>query len=561
MRNVRRLGALVGLASSMAWMVAGERDASACGGCIQPAPPPAETEVESVITDEKMIFSISQDQTTLYDEIEYSGSPKDFAWVLPVKGTVTVGLSADILFQTINALTATVITSPPTGCPPPPTCGGGGGGGCLAGGSSSASAPSDFAADGGAALGGHGAVTVTSQKQVGPYETVQLHSTDGSALTDWLAAHKYVLSKADAPVIAAYVADHFDFLALRLAPGEGVHAMQPVRVTSKGASISLPLHMVAVGTGATTGITIWVVADGRWEPQNFPTFTISDSDIAWDWASQSSNYETVRLAKEATFKGRGWQIESSLDLSKYTIEQDLSSSIEGDLNGVGGYAPGGDAGEAGDSQASDAGGGDASDAGSGDASDAGSGDAVGGDADDASTGNEGSGEADDAGADDAGSDGAVPNRTDAGVQGDVDSGDFELDSGVYGLDLAARQDLAVLFAGIAGSNVRITRMRSDVAHSALSEDMVLKASTDPNELTNQHIAGQQIGQPLCTVYDSNCAPTGEVPRDQANSDASGSCNATRSQSGARTTLALGLAIAAIGAVRLRRRRGKRAPRR
>jgi hypothetical protein len=321
--------------------------------------------------------------------------------------------------------------------------------------------------------------------------------------------------------------------------------------------------MVAVGTGATTGITIWVVADGRWEPQNFPTFTISDSDIAWDWASQSSNYETVRLAKEATFKGRGWQIESSLDLSKYTIDQALSSSVEGDLNGVGGYAPvsdagDGDAGEADSGKASDAG---VSDAGGGDASDAGSGDALAGDADDASSGDAGSAEPDDAGAGDAGSDGAVPNRADGGGESDVDTGDFELDSGEYGLDPAAREDLAVLFAGISGSNVRITRMRSDVAHSALSEDMVLKASTDPNELTNQHIAGQQIGQPLCPVYDDNCVQTGEVPRDQANSDASGSCNTTRSPSGARTTLALGLAIAAIGAVRLRRRRSKNAPRR
>jgi hypothetical protein len=33
------------------------------------------TEAESVITDERMIFSISQDQTTLYDQIEYSGAP------------------------------------------------------------------------------------------------------------------------------------------------------------------------------------------------------------------------------------------------------------------------------------------------------------------------------------------------------------------------------------------------------------------------------------------------------------------------------------------------------
>ena len=77
----------------------GERDAAACGGCFTPPPPPMETETESVITDEKMILSISMNQTTLYDQINYSGSPSSFAWVLPIKGAVTVGLSADVLFQ------------------------------------------------------------------------------------------------------------------------------------------------------------------------------------------------------------------------------------------------------------------------------------------------------------------------------------------------------------------------------------------------------------------------------------------------------------------------------
>jgi hypothetical protein len=175
---------------------------------------------------------------------------------------------------------------------------------------------------------GGGGVVVIAQKQVGPYETVQLKSTDGSALENWLASHGYAIPAADKPVIAAYVKEHFDFLAMKLVPGVGVQAMQPVRVTSKGASVSLPLHMVAVGTGATTGITIWVVAEGRWEPKNFPTFTISDSELVWDWNTYSSNYEAVRLAKESAFGGRGWQIESSIDLNKLLIKSTLYSNIE-----------------------------------------------------------------------------------------------------------------------------------------------------------------------------------------------------------------------------------------
>src|SRR5580692_11269993 len=161
MRNRRAFVALLGVAAATAASLGLERDASACGGCFTPPPPP--NEVESVITDERMIFSISKDQTTLYDQIQYSGSPSSFAWVLPVKGTVTVGLSADITFNVIDqTLTTSQVVEPPTDCPPPPTCPSNYfGGGSTTGG-------------GGLALAGADAgVTVTAQAQVGPYETVQ----------------------------------------------------------------------------------------------------------------------------------------------------------------------------------------------------------------------------------------------------------------------------------------------------------------------------------------------------------------------------------------------------
>jgi uncharacterized protein DUF2330 len=440
------------------------------------SPPPSEN--ESVITDEKMIFSISKDQTTLYDEIHYSGSPSSFAWVLPIKGTVTVGLSADILFETIDQLTATQVVEPTPNCPVPE---------CSVGEEGGSSG--EAGAGGG---DGGSSVTVLSQNQVGPYETVQLHSSDGSALTDWLQTNGYVISKADAPVIAAYVAEHFDFLALKLLPGEGVQTMQLVRVTSKGASISLPLHMVAVGTGATTGITIWVVADGRWEPFNFPTFTISDSEIVWDWNTSSSNYETLRLAKEAAFGGKGWQIESSLEMSQYSIQTALLSSLTGDDSNGGDYTP--------------VGGEDASVLDGGHA--------------------QGAGDAGDAGDD------ADSLRTPAE-------------------DEAADQDLAVLFAGISGPNVRITRMRSDVAHSALSVDMVLQASSDQGELTNLHYPSRTAGEPPCPPLEDYCY--GDDAGLGAMGD-KGGCSATGSPNGPGTTLVILARVSGLVGASFRRRR-------
>jgi hypothetical protein len=96
--------------------------------------------------------------------------------------------------------------------------------------------------------------------------------------------------------------------------------MRPVSVTSPGAGLALPLRMVAAGTGATVGITLWVVASGRYEPQNFQRFVISPADLVWDWSTSSSNYVTLRTQKEADLGNASWQIESSLDVLPYNVE-------------------------------------------------------------------------------------------------------------------------------------------------------------------------------------------------------------------------------------------------
>ncbi|MCL2450457.1 MAG: DUF2330 domain-containing protein, partial [Polyangiaceae bacterium] len=272
----------------------GARDAAACGGCFHPP-----TQTVTDITDERMLLAVSTTQSTLYDQIQYSGSPSSFAWVLPIHGTVDVGLSADVLFDSIDTLTATQIIPPESTCPPlPSSClrPFAGAGGAVADASAAATAP---------------AVTVTKQENVGPYATVQLHATDSSALSNWLADNGFVLPDAVAPVIAAYVSENFDFLAMKLLPNQNVQAMRPVRVTTQGASLSLPLRMASIGTGVSVGISIWVVSDGRYEPANFPLYHIDDSDLVWDWSTSSSNYTALRAQHESGSDNANWEIESS----------------------------------------------------------------------------------------------------------------------------------------------------------------------------------------------------------------------------------------------------------
>ncbi|HEY3819158.1 MAG TPA: DUF2330 domain-containing protein [Polyangiaceae bacterium] len=309
-------------------MAAVADDARACGGCFH-----GPTQSGDVITDHRMIFSVSPQQTTLYDEIEYQGNPASFAWVLPIHGQVQVGLSSDIVFASLDSATQTTIESP--SLPPCNSCSCGEFGGPSANGGSSSGSSSG---------GGTTGVTVISQSVVGPYDTVQLQSTNPTALTDWLTANQFVIPADVQPIIAAYVNEGFDFLVLKLQPGQGVQAMRPVSVTTPGAGLSLPLRMVSAGTGATVGITLWVVAQGRYEAASFPNFTIDPTTLVWDWNAQTSNYTTLVQAKESAASFATWQTESSLDISPYQVENTvLNDDASDDYLAV----PGGDGGEGG----------------------------------------------------------------------------------------------------------------------------------------------------------------------------------------------------------------------
>ncbi len=384
-------------------------DARACGGCFAPPDNP------TVVTDHRMILSVSKDQTTLYDQIRYQGDPKAFAWVLPIRGTVTVGLSSDLLFGTLDQITRTQVAAPPRNCPSL---------NCRSGGFASASDNS------GAADAGTGGVVINKQEVVGPYETVQLSATDPTALKTWLATNGFNLPADVEPVVAQYVNEKFDFLALKLVPGASVAAMRPVRITTPGAAAALPLRMVAAGTGSTVGISLWIVGEGRYEPQNFPSFRIQDSELVYDWATNRSNYAELRAAKTAASNGRAWELESSIQVSEYQVKNYVEN---------GGYTYGGP-------QAADK--------------------------------------------DYLAVDGPNPKTA----------------------EQVRTEDLEVLFHGINQADARVTRIRADLAHAALDQDLAFVAPSDQNVLSNYRQAAKATNEPACPTcgpgQDANGNPIG-----------------------------------------------------
>jgi hypothetical protein len=462
--------------------LAGARDAEACGGCFHPP-----TQTVSDITDERMLLAVSTLQSTLYDQLRYMGNPTNFAWVLPIRGTVDVGLSADVLFDSFDTMTATQIVPPVPNCPSP---------GCQF------NAPSAAAVGGGSGADMSGTVTVLKQENVGPYATVQLSATDSSALQNWLAQNGYDIPADVAPVVAEYIKEGFDFLAMKLLPNQGVQAMRPVRVTTPGASLSLPLRMAAVGTGPEVGITIWVVADGRYEPQNFPFFHIDDSALIWDFSTSQSNYTALRQQNETALKGAGWEIESSISLNEQTITNVILSG--GQYYGGGGFGGGV----------------------------------------------------------------AAPTPADPSLDylpvGDPDAG---AEGGVTQTAEEVRTaDVNALFAGLTGPTVRVTRIRSDIAHAAMTADFVLQASADQSELSNVRNVTRSVNL-TCPIY-NGCSVVGQGTPAQAAASVGGSthsagtgnngCSASLSSSRGSTALgALAGMLGLVAARVLRTRRQRR----
>lgn len=284
-------------------------DAQACGGCIV-----SQTQ-QTEVTGHRMILSISKDSTTLWDQITYSGEPNDFAWVLPIKGTVEVGLSSDALFSSLEQATAVTINSPTINCLPPD---------CQFG------PPNSGGNSSGSGGAGGGGVVVLAEEVVGPYATVQLSSQDPNALKTWLANNGYNLPADIVPIVNAYVAENFNFLALKLAPGQGINSMRPVRVTTPGATPVLPLRMVAAGTGLNTPITLWVMGEGRYEPANFGNFVIDQSKLTWDWDKSSSDYAVIKQAAFDASGGKSWLIEAAEPFTKSGFEASMLWSAMND---------------------------------------------------------------------------------------------------------------------------------------------------------------------------------------------------------------------------------------
>lgn len=299
---MRRIAAI--LASAIV-VAAAPRPAEACGGYFPP--PPKSTESISVATDHRIVVAIADTMVTVWDQVEFAGDPAAFAWVMPIKGRVAVGVGSDDFLQQLDDKTALQVKAPIRYCPSPGGCGGAG---CAA---SSDSASEVDAGDTG--------VVELGRSIVGDYLQVQIRSKDEAAILAWLSAQSFQVSPSLKPVFAKYVKEGFDFLAVRLdrPKASGVRSMKPIRVSWSRTSadpVSIPLRMAAAGISSDVGIKLTVIAADRWKPANYPSYVVPGEQITWNFDTRRSDYVDARARGAVDWAGRAFAFESSAPLDK-----------------------------------------------------------------------------------------------------------------------------------------------------------------------------------------------------------------------------------------------------
>src|SRR6266516_3474124 len=108
MRVLQRIG--LALVIPFVLMLQAPGVASACGGFFCTTVPVDQSA-------EQIIFAMDPGKVTTYVQINYTGSPDNFAWVLPVPTVPTLAVADMNTFRDLNRMTTPLFIAPP-----PPDC-------------------------------------------------------------------------------------------------------------------------------------------------------------------------------------------------------------------------------------------------------------------------------------------------------------------------------------------------------------------------------------------------------------------------------------------------------
>ncbi|MCH9003239.1 MAG: DUF2330 domain-containing protein, partial [Planctomycetes bacterium] len=262
MTRVKRVQCILLSAVCVAGGMFGVRHVEACGGLFCQFVPIDQA-------GEQIIFRRDGDMVTAVVLIQYVGEASDFSWVVPVPGIPELSTGSDLIFAPLELATRPQFVLETTGeaCPQPRSdldfIGLGG---------APASPAAEDADDG---------VEILQELSVGPFDVLVLSSDDAEALATWLDENGYDLSDRGAELIAPYVEEGMNFVALRLQQDKGVGDLQPLIMRYQSERPMIPIRLTAVAAQQDMGVIVWLLGDARAVPINYLHVTPNYTRLNW----------------------------------------------------------------------------------------------------------------------------------------------------------------------------------------------------------------------------------------------------------------------------------------
>lgn len=272
---------------------------SACGGffCINS---PVDQNAE------RIIFTQNKDGTvSAYIQIQYTGSAKDFSWILPIPHPIGPE-DIEVPEDAMAAFTELEVATDPVFIPPPmPAC-----------------ATNRLRAMPLAAMAESADVQIFSSGEVGPYGFDVIGSEDPDALVDWLRENNYQVTVEMEPLTDVYVQEGFVFLAMRLLPDESAQDVQPVKLTYPSARPMIPLRLTAVAANQDMAVMVWFYADRQAVPVNYAEMTIDDRELRFT-AFGGSDYRQIMGNRANEYGGQAFITEYAAPARELAVSHPL----------------------------------------------------------------------------------------------------------------------------------------------------------------------------------------------------------------------------------------------
>ncbi len=257
-------------------------DAHACGGfaCDNSAP--------VLQAAERIVFGLDPDdgEVEMHVQITYTGPSEDFAWIVPVPAEPELFLSTSDLFTRLALATLptfNLVTRELGDCVDS-------GERAFAGGSSDApnvTSTADSSFD----------VTVTSEKTVGPYETVTLSAASSEDLVGWLRTQGYDLPPRFEELARPYVSEGSSFVALRLGKDRDAGDLAPLALRYRADRATVPVQLTSIAATPDMRMEAYVLSDGRGVPESYLHVKINDAAVDW-WTGGANYPDVISLAAD-----------------------------------------------------------------------------------------------------------------------------------------------------------------------------------------------------------------------------------------------------------------------